>query len=86
MKIAIRAGHNFSVPGAKGIIEETKEARYVKNAVIKYLKLGGAQVIDVTPDDSYNSVSSDLIYGVNEANRVKVDLFVSCNDYRSLLY
>lgn len=85
MKIAIRAGHNFSVPGAKGIIEETKEARYVKNAVIKYLKLGGAQVIDVTPDDSYNSVSSDLAYGVNEANRVKVDLFVSCHDYRSLL-
>lgn len=79
MKIAIRAGHNFSVPGAKGIIEETKEARYVKDAVVKYLKLGGAEVFDVTPDDSYNSVNSDLVYGVNEANNLGVDLFVSCH-------
>ncbi|MGG7096232.1 N-acetylmuramoyl-L-alanine amidase [Clostridium sardiniense] len=79
MKIAVRGGHNFSVPGARGIIDETTEDRKVKNAVIKYLKLGGADVLDVTSSDSYNTINSDLAYGVNKANNWGADLFVSCH-------
>lgn len=77
MKIAVRGGHNFSVPGAHGIIDETTEDRKVKDAVIKYLKLLGHTVLDVTPSDSYNTVSSDLVYGVNKANNFNADLFIS---------
>ncbi len=77
MKIAIRGGHNFSVPGAKALIDETTEDRKVKDAVIKYLKIAGHDVIDVTPADTYNTVLSDLEYGVNLAEKEQVDLFMS---------
>lgn len=77
MKIAIRGGHNFSVPGAHGIIDETTEDRKVKDAVIKYLKLLGHTVLDVTSPDAYNTVVSDLVYGVNKANNFNADLFIS---------
>ncbi|WP_024615091.1 N-acetylmuramoyl-L-alanine amidase [Clostridium sp. Ade.TY] len=79
MKIAIRAGHTFSVRGAKGILDETTENRKVKDAVIKYLKIAKVDVVDVTPSDSYNTVGSELAYGVNKANELMVDLFVSCH-------
>lgn len=49
MKIAVRGGHNFQATGASGIISETVEDRKVKDAVIKYLKQRGIQVLDVTP-------------------------------------
>ena len=77
MKIAIRGGHNFSVPGAYALIDETTEDRKVKDSVIKYLKMAGHEVIDVTPADSYNTVLSDLNYGVNLAEKEQVDLFIS---------
>ncbi|MGL4849845.1 MAG: N-acetylmuramoyl-L-alanine amidase [Clostridium sp.] len=77
MKIAVRGGHNFSVPGARGIIDETTEDRKVKDSVIKYLKLMGHSVIDVTPSDSSNTVNSDLTFGVNKANSANADLFIS---------
>ena len=53
------------------------EDRLVKNAVIKYLKQLGINVLDVTPPDTTSSSSSDLSYGVNEANNWGADLFVS---------
>ena len=77
MKIAIRGGHNFSVPGASALIDETTEDRKVKDSVIKYLKIAGHEVIDVTSPDSYNTVLSDLEYGVNLAEKEQVDLFIS---------
>lgn len=77
MKIAIRGGHCPKVPGASGILNEVTEDRKVKDAVIKYLKQLGHQVYDVTPPDSMATVSGDLAHGVNEANRLKVDLFAS---------
>lgn len=86
MKIAIRGGHTFSVPGARGIIDETTEDRKIKDSVIKYLKLGGANVTDVTPNDSYNTVNSELYYGVNKANNLNVDLFVSCHFNKAYNY
>lgn len=77
MKIAVRGGHNFSVPGASGIIDETTEDRKVKNAVIKYLRAAGHTVLDVTAPDSYNTIGSDLAYGVNKANNWGAQLFLS---------
>ena len=77
MKIAVRGGHCPYVPGSWGIIDELKEDRLVKNAVIKYLNQMGVSVLDVTPPDSTSSSSADLSYGVNKANNWGADLFVS---------
>ena len=77
MKIAVRGGHCPNVPGSRGIIDELKEDRLVKNAVIKYLNQMGVIVLDVTPPDSTSSSSADLSYGVNKANNWGADLFVS---------
>ena len=77
MKIAVRGGHCPNVPGSRGIIDELKEDRLVKNAVIKYLNQMGVSVLDVTPPDSTSSSSADLSYGVNKANNLGADLFVS---------
>ena len=61
------------------MIDETTEDRKVKNSVIKYLKMAGHEVIDVTAPDSCDTVLSDLEYGVNMAQREQVDLFMSCH-------
>lgn len=77
MKVAVRGGHCPKVPGARGILDELIEDRKVKDAVIKYLKQLGVNVIDVTPPDSTSTASSDLAYGVNKANEWGADLFAS---------
>ena len=77
MKIAVRGGHCPKVPGARGILDELTEDRKVKDAVIKYLKQLGNEVLDVTPPDSISTSSADLAYGVNKANNWGADLFVS---------
>ncbi|APC41515.1 N-acetylmuramoyl-L-alanine amidase [Clostridium estertheticum] len=74
-KDAIRGGHNFQAIGASALIDETTEDRKVKDAVIKYLRLGGDTVLDVTPGNC--DVSSDLSYGVDAANKALVNLFAS---------
>ena len=77
MKIAVRGGHCPRVPGASKFIDELTEDRKVKDAVIKYLKQLGNEVLDVTPPDNTNLSQSDLIYGVDGANHYGADLFVS---------
>lgn len=77
MKVAVRGGHNFSARGASGLIDETTEDRKVKDSVISLLKNNGIEVLDCTSPDSCNTVSSDLVYGVNKANSWGADLFVS---------
>lgn len=76
-KIAVRGGHCPKVPGARGILDELTEDRLIKDAVIKYLKQLGHEVLDVTPPDSTSTSSADLEYGVNKANSWNADLFAS---------
>ena len=76
-KIAVRGGHCPKVPGARAILDELTEDRLIKDAVIKYLKQLGHEVLDVTPPDSTSTSSVDLAYGVNKANSWNADLFAS---------
>ena len=76
MKIAVRGGHCPKATGAKGIIDELTEDRKVKDSVIKYLRMIGYDVLDVTPPD-YTSSNVDLYYGVTKANGWGADLFIS---------
>lgn len=78
MKIAVRGGHTELCTGASALINELTEDRKVKDAVVKYLKILGQDVLDVTPPVNYTSSSSkDLAYGVNKANDYGANLFVS---------
>lgn len=77
-KIAVRGGHTEKATGASALIDELTEDRKVKEAVIKYLRKLGYEVLDVTPPVNYTSnASTDLAYGVNKANEWGADLFVS---------
>ena len=77
MKIAVRGGHCPKIPGCSKFIDELTEDRKVKDSVIKYLRMLGHDVLDVTPPDNVNTSNSDLAYGVNTANTWNADLFVS---------
>jgi len=74
MRLVIRGGHNFQCPGAHALLDETTEDRLVKDAVIKYLKIGGDTVIDATPGNC--SGNDDLNFGTDTANNANADLFV----------
>ena len=74
-KIAVRGGHNFLAIGAKALICETTEDRKVKDAVIKYLRKLGHDVLDVTPSNMNSD--ADLEFGVNKANKWGADIFIS---------
>ncbi len=74
-KAAVRGGHNFKATGAVGLINEVVEDRKVKDAVIKYLRKLGYEVLDITPDNL--DTNADLAYGVNKANSWGADLFIS---------
>jgi hypothetical protein len=75
MKIAVRGGHNFLATGAKALIDEVVEDRKVKDALIKYLKQLGHEVLDVTPGNM--DKDNDLVYGVSKANSWGADIFIS---------
>lgn len=75
MKIAIRGGHNPKATGASALIDEVIEDRKVCAAVIKYLKLAGHEVLDVTPASM--DKRSDLYFGVKEATNFGAELFIS---------
>lgn len=78
MRIAVRGGHTELCTGAVGLIKELTEDRLVVNELIQYLYDGGAEVYNVTPPVNYTSdQGTDLAYGVNKANELGVDLFVS---------
>ena len=78
MKIAVRGGHTELCTGASALINELTEDRKVKDAVVKYLRTLGQDVLDVTPPVNYtSSANADLYYGVNKANSWGADFFVS---------
>ena len=77
MKIAVRGGHCPNATGAKGIIDELTEDRKVKDSVIKYLRMLGYDVLDVTPPDNTQVLNEDLRYGVTKSNNWGANLFVS---------
>ena len=76
MKIAIRGGHNYGVPGASGVLNEVEEDRKVYTKVIEYLKKLGHEVLDVTPNKTSTS-AEDLSFGVSKANSWGADYFCS---------
>lgn len=79
MKINVHAGHNPDgkvACGAIGIIQESTEARKVKNEVIRQLKQLGHTVYDCTCDNG-TSQANVLTNIVNACNAHDVDLDVS---------
>ena len=76
MKINVHAGHNYNVPGASGYLNETKEARIVKDEVIRQLKELGHTVYDCT-DENATSSNGNLAAIVSKCNAHDVDLDVS---------
>ena len=77
MKIAIRGVHCPNATGAKGLIDELTDDRKVKDSVIKYLRMLGYDVLDVTPPNHTTTSHEDLFYGVEKANAWGANLFVS---------
>ena len=79
MKINVHAGHNPDgkvACGAVGLINESTEARAIKDYVIKYLKSDGHTVYDCTVNDG-KSAADVLKKIVTKCNAHTVDIDVS---------
>lgn len=75
MIIANRGGHNYQAQGAGGYVNEVVEDRKINSATIKHLRILGHGANDVTPGNCNSDV--DLVYGVQMANNLDVDVFDS---------
>lgn len=89
MRINVHAGHNPEgkiACGARGILDESREDRIIKNKVIQLLRAAGHEVFDCTVDDGV-SQSDVLKRIVEKCNSHDADLDVSIhlnsgrNDY-----
>ena len=79
MVFNVHAGHNAPGRigcGASGILDESTEARRIKDVVIRLLQEQGHTVYDCTVDDA-PSVNANLVEIVNNCNAHAVDLDVS---------
>ena len=72
----VHGGHNFIVPGAKGLLDETTEDRKVTARVISALRATGHTVYDCT-DDSGRTQGQNLANIVAKCNAHPVDLNIS---------
>lgn len=72
----VHGGHNFIVPGAKGLLDETAEDRKVTARVISILRAAGHTVYDCT-DDSGRTQGQNLANIVAKCNAHPVDLNIS---------
>ena len=72
----VHGGHNFIVPGAKGLLDETTEDRKVTARVISALRAAGHTVYDCT-DDSGRTQGQNLANIVAKCNAHTVDLNIS---------
>lgn len=87
MKYNIHAGHNPDgkiACGAIGIIQESTEARKVKNEVIRLLKALGHTVYDCTVDNgtSANNVLTNIVKKCND-HEVDLDVSIHFNSGRN---
>ena len=76
MTINVHAGHNSTVPGARGLLDEVTEDRRVKDLVLDKLRSLGHIVHDCT-DDVGASQSANLANIVQQCNSHAADLDVS---------
>lgn len=77
LKIAVRGGHLFSIPGASLLIDETAEDRKVLAAFLALAEsIDYIEVLNCTPPEGLSS-SQELHYGVEKANTWKADVFIS---------
>lgn len=72
----VHGGHNFIVPGAKGLLDETAEDRKVTARVISALRAAGHTVYDCT-DDSGRTQGQNLANIVAKCNAHQVDFNIS---------
>lgn len=72
----VHGGHNFIVPGAKGLLDETAEDRKVTARVISALRAAGHTVYDCT-DNSGRTQGQNLANIVAKCNAHQVDLNIS---------
>ena len=72
----VHGGHNFIVPGAKGLLDETTEDRKVTARVISAFRNAGHTVYDCT-DDSGRTQGQNLANIVTKCNAHPVDLNIS---------
>lgn len=72
----VHGGHNFIVPGANGLLDETAEDRKVTARVISALRAAGHTVYDCT-DDSGRTQGQNLANIVAKCNAHPVDLNIS---------
>ena len=72
----VHGGHNFIVPGAKWLLDETTEDRKVTARVISALRNAGHTVYDCT-DDSGRTQGQNLANIVAKCNAHPVDLNIS---------
>ena len=79
----IHAGHNFIVPGANGLIDETTEARKVKDRVVLLIKSKGHTVYDCTDDNgrTQNAILQNIVAKCN-AHSVALDVSIHLNSGR----
>lgn len=76
MIINVHGGHNRTVPGASGLLDEVTEDRAVKELVIAKLRAHGHTVYDCT-DDAGSTQGQNLARIVTKCNAHDVDLDVS---------
>ena len=81
MKIAIRRGHQRTGQdiGAEALVKEIDVAESYYKEVIEILKSLGHEVLDVTPPEGNRTVNNSLMYGIDKANKLGADLFISCH-------
>ena len=87
MRINVHAGHNPEgkiACGARGILDESRENRIVKNKVIQLLRAAGHEVFDCTVDDgvSQSDVLRRIVAKCNSRN-VDLDLSIHFNSGRN---
>lgn len=82
MKIFVRFGHSTKFQGANGYLNEVSVIREYAPWVAQTLYYAGHDVHTFDPDTTgatYSTSSAELTAGINAANAMGADLFVSCH-------